>query len=107
MRDPAETTPLHGTLTPDQAAYDARQDARLRALRRWITVAVTILSVGVIAADAIATASLLRGRVPAAAAPAERVFVVTVEPPAAAAFPPCPACPACPAYPPPPEHHRR
>lgn len=105
-----DTTTPRGTLSPEQAEHDARQDERIRTLRRWLYIAVGVLGVGVVAADAISVHVALR-RPPAsqvAAHPSERALLVTVEPPPACpAAPACPACAACPACPAAPERHHR
>lgn len=82
-----------------RAEVTAGQDARIRALRRFVYVAFGVIGVVAIFADAVAF-SLARRPAPP---PAPAVHVTAPACPAAPACPPCAACPACPA----PRSHRR
>lgn len=93
-------TPPSGTPVPgDQAAYDADQDARIRAARRYASAAV-----GIALASLVGAAVAIAHAAPDVRAPAARRPVVHVGCPAAPACPPCAACPACPQSP---ERHHR
>lgn len=94
--DQRAETPARGTLSPEQASHDARQDERLRNLYKLLLL--TIVAVAVVAA---LTFALWYRSASVAASPGhhERSVVTCPACPSLPVIPACPPCPTCPSSP--------